>query len=214
MQSGTALYCYSVALDKSNGGKKTVAELDLLENAQKLGAHVFACNAWDVFSDVSRPFGTKSTVKVEYTKVYASNGSAVRRPNTQIFVNTELFMNVWRSIKTQNTYASFEWQVKADPVTVFIPARLRYLLSTQMVTQKGVYMENCNYVRMSLHGSLEVVSRGGFTAFLDNLDDCYNTLPWKDGTHAHFKYYGEDKFLQFCMDKLGVDKVASRQMVE
>jgi len=214
MQSGTSLYCYSVALDKSNGGKKTVPELDLLANAEKLGAHVFACDAWDVFSDISMPLGSKSTVKVEYSKVYASNGSAVRRPNTQIYVNTELFMNVWRTIKKQDTWAGHAWVVKADPVTVFIPARLRIILQTQWVTPKGIYMENCKYVRMSLHGSLEVVSKEGFATFLNKLDDCHATLPWKDGTFAHFKYYGEDKFLQFCMDKHGVDKVPSRQMVE
>jgi len=160
------------------------------------------------------PLGGKSTVQVEYKKVYASNGSAVRRPNTQIFVNTELFMNVWKTIKQQKTWAGYGWVVKADPQTVFIPARLRIILQTQLVTQKGIYMENCNYVRMSLHGSLEVVSKFGFATFLNKLDDCYTALPWKDGTYSHFKYYGEDKFLQFCMDKLGIDKVYSRQMVE
>jgi len=214
VQKGVALYCYTVALDKSNGGKKTVAELDLLQNAKTLGAHVFACDGWDVFSDVSQSFGNKSTVKVEYTKVHYSNGSVVQRPNTKIFVNTELFMNVWKSILKQAPWGSFEWVVKADPVTVFIPARLRYLLSTQLVTAKGVYMENCNYVRMSFHGSLEVVSKDGFATFLKNLDNCHTSLPWKDGTYSHFRYYGEDKFMQFCMDKLGIDKVPSRQMVE
>jgi len=213
-QAGTSLYCYSVALDKSSGGKKIVPELDLLANAETLGAHVFACDAWDVFSDKSMKLGPKWTVKVEYQKVYASNGSAVRRPNTQMFVNLELFMNVWRAIKNQGEYAKHEWVVKSDPTTVFIPARLRIILQTQLVTPKGVYMENCNYVRMSLHGSLEVASIGGFGTFLDKLDDCYTTLPWKDAKYSHFKYYGEDKFLQFCMDKHGVDKVASRQMVE
>merc|ERR1712050_467789 len=104
--------------------------------------------------------------------------------------------------------------VKADTPTVFIPARLRTILSHQLVTDAGVYMENCKYVRMSVHGSLEVVSKGAFGTFLDNLDNCLETLPWQNGTHAHFKYYGEDKFLQFCMDKYGVTRVPSRQMVE
>merc|ERR1712048_557841 len=90
---------------------------------------------------------------------------------------------------------------------VFIPARLRTILSTQMVTEAGVYIENCKYVRMSLHGSMEVVSKDAFGTFLDNLDDCYETLPWKNGSAAHWRYYGEDKFMQFCMDKHGVTRV-------
>merc|ERR1711879_1048864 len=151
-----------------------------------------------VFSDVEEALNPGSTIKVAYTKVLTPNGTAVRRPNTKIYVNSLLFGNVWRYIKKETTWTSFSWVVKADPSTVFIPARLRTILSNQMVTEAGVYMENCKFVRMSLHGSLEVISKDAFGTFLDNLDDCYETLPWKNGSHAHWRYYGEDKFMQFA----------------
>jgi len=151
---------------------------------------------------------------VEYTKVHYPNGTVVQRPNTKIYVNTLLFMNVWKYIKHQTTWTSFSWVVKVDPVSVFIPSRLRTILSVQQVTPNGVYLENCKFVRMSLHGSLEVVSKDAFGTFLDNLEECKTSLPWKNAEHGHFRYYGEDKFLQFCMDKHGVDRVPSRQMVD
>ena len=75
-------------------------------------------------------------------------------------------------------------------------------------------MENCKYVRMSFLGSLEVISKDAFGTLLDNLDDCLETLPWKGGTLAHFKYDGEDKFLRFCMDEHGITRVPSRRMVD
>ena len=67
---------------------------------------------------------------------------------------------------------------------------------------------------MSFHGSLKVIYKNVFGTFLDNSDDCLEALPWKDGFHAYFKYYDEDKFLQLCMDKRGVTRVPSRPMVE
>merc|ERR1712032_1318272 len=48
-------------------------------------------------------------------------------------------------------------------------------------------------------------------AFLDNLDKCQYELPFENGTHAHFKYYGEDKFMAWCMHYHGVLRVPSRQ---
>jgi len=214
-QRGTSLYCFTVAVS-NNGAKKPPPELELVKAAQEVMTSVFACDFWNVFSDAAvelkqAPNGW--AVKVEYTKVVHS-GTAVRRPNTKIYVNTLLYVNVWKYIKKQSTWASFSWVVKADPITVFIPSRLRTILSHQLSTPKGVYLENCKYTRMSLHGSLEVVSKVAFGTFLANLDECLVSLPWKDAEYAHFRYYGEDKFLLKCMDKHGVDRVPSRQMVD
>ena len=48
---------------------------------------------------------------------------------------------------------------------------------------------------MNFHDSMEVASKDAFGTFLDNLDDCYVSLPWKNGTHAHWRYYREDQFI-------------------
>lgn len=206
-QRGTSLYCFTVALTE-NGGKKKVPELDLVRTAQRMNTSIFACDKWEVFSNVEAALNPGKAIKVAYPHTEG------RRPNTKIFVNTKLFMNVWGHIKKQMTWFSFSWVVKVDPAVVFIPSRLRSILSHQMVTPHGVYMENCDLVRMSFHGSLEVISKDGFGTFLDNMDECDNNLPWRNADHAHFQYYGEDKFLQWCMDRHGVDKIPSRQMVD
>ena len=58
------------------------------------------------------------------------------------------------------------------------------------------------------------MSKNAFGTCLDNMDECLATLPYKDATYAHCRYYGKDKFLQKCIGKHGVDRVPSRQMVD
>merc|ERR1719510_2106791 len=182
---GTSLFCFTVALS-SNGGKKASYELDFLKEAQKSNAHVFACNHWTVYSDVEVALNLGKTIKVLYPHV-------LRWPNTKIWVNMPMFLTVWKEIRQQTTWKSFPWIVKSDPVSVFIPQRLRELLSHQHVTQNGIFLENCKGSRMSFHGSLEVMSNTAFGTFLAHLEDCQRVLPWQNGVYSHFRYYGEDK---------------------
>merc|ERR1711963_498249 len=62
-------------------------------------------------------------------------------------------------------------------------------------------------------GSLEVISRDAFGTLLDHLDSCQTELPITNGTHTHFRYYGEDKFAAWCMHKHGVGRIPSRQEI-
>lgn len=206
--NGTSLFCFTVALSDT-GGKKKSLDVDLILQAQQLKTHVFACERWMVFSDVGIKLDTNAGgfVQVDFPK-------GIRRPNTKNYVNLPLFLNVWRAIQKDTNWKSFPWVVKADPSTVFIPQRLRELVSRQVVTPNGVFMENCKYVRMSFHGSLEVFSGLAFSKLLAHMDDCQTRLPIHDASHAHFREYGEDKFAAYCMHLEGVDKIPSRQQVD
>jgi len=135
----------------TQAAKKQSMDVDLLKQAQQLKTHVFACERWMVFSDVEMKLDRNAGgfVKVAYPK-------GIRRPNTKNYVNLPVFLNVWRAIKADTNWKSFPWVAKADPSTVFIPQRLRDIVGRQVVTESGVYMENCKYVRMGFHGSLEV----------------------------------------------------------
>jgi hypothetical protein len=199
---GASLFCFTFL--SNNYGKKQTEDFRILAFAQKEHSHVFACDHWAVFSDVDAPLSPGATTKVEYPK-------ELKRPNAKIWVNTPLFINIWKSIKNEGAYKAYAWTVKADPTAVFIPIRLQYILVHQPVTEAGVYLENCKHSRMSFHGSLEVVSRNAMSVFLDNLDKCQTELPYKNGSYSHFKYYGEDKFMAWCMHYHGVLRIPSRQ---
>lgn len=205
---GTSLFCYTVALTDNGSGKK-IQELDILRKALERHTHVFACEKWAVYSDaeVSLDNGDSvKTVKVDYPKIE-------HRPKTKAWVNTPLFLNVWRKIKASATWPSFPWIVKSDPTAIFIPQRLRLILRYQRVTERGIFLENCKDVRMSFHGSLEVISKAGFGTLLGHMEECLTILPWRNGSYTHFRTYGEDKFAAWCMHRFGVDKVPSLQQV-
>merc|ERR1712051_688717 len=48
---------------------------------------------------------------------------------------------------------------------------------------------------------------GAFATLVNNLDECYSSLPWKVGVHGgKHGPMGEDLFAQKCMDLMGVAK--------
>merc|ERR1712007_302823 len=76
----------------------------------------------------------------------------------------------------ENMWSSKDWTIKADADAVFLPMRLREKLGAIEVTPKGIYLENCKFVKFGFFGNLEVISRQGFATFLANLDDCKKSL--------------------------------------
>jgi len=202
---GTSLFCFTTIMDDHGAGP--THDFELIGAAQKAHTFIFACDHWVVFSDREADLNPGKTVVVDFPKF-------VHRPNLKVWVNLPLFLNIWKSIKMEGTWKKYAWTIKADPYTVFIAHRLQYILRHQAVPASGVYLENCKYVRMGFHGSLEVISRDAFGTLLAHLDSCQTELPIENGTHTHFKYYGEDKFAAWCMHKHGVGRVPSRQEVE
>merc|ERR1711948_191319 len=52
---GQSLYCFSVYTENTGNDSLVNHELELLNIAAAQGAGIFACEQWDVFSDVSVP---------------------------------------------------------------------------------------------------------------------------------------------------------------
>merc|ERR1712146_282730 len=115
-----------------------------------------------------------------------------------------MFYQAWLNIREQQLSAGSDWVIKVDADSVFLPARLLTRLQGYHVPAGGVYIENCASVMYGFFGNLEVVSGDGFQTFLTNLETCKATLAWK-GDDPDWKYgpWGEDLFMQNCMDKFG-----------
>merc|ERR1711870_213748 len=99
---------------------------------------------------------------------------------------------------------------KSDADAVFLPIRLLKTLTGYKVPDGGVYVENCKKVSFGFFGNLEVVSKEAWTSFASNLESCKGSLDWK-GEDPDWKFgpWGEDLFMQRCMDKIGVAKVSN-----
>lgn len=206
--SGTTLFCFAF-YTKNTGTTKPSTELALLRTQYFLGASIFGCEAYNVYSDVVTwlaPGPHKyETVKVDDTE---NDFHQEKRKKTGTWINANMFIATWKVIQKEGLWKDKDWTVKVDADAVFLPQRLREKLRTQKVTDNGIYIENCKYVNFGYFGNLEVFSQKAAATYMTNLDDCKKTLNYlgkeKD---TGFEAWGEDLFAQRCMDKHNVDKV-------
>merc|ERR1711994_153532 len=185
---GQSLYCFSVYV-KETGSSKVNTEPQLLALQSKLWASIFACEQWDVFSDVAVPIGQSGYVTVQ---VHDTHGEfhQVKRKSADgdgSWVNWGIFYQVWLKIREVGKWETTDYTVKEDPDAVFVPGRLRnYLASKKGDSPHGVYYENCN---------------AEFAPCANDVCD------WKYGA------WGEDVFIQRCMDHHYVDKVEAFDVI-
>jgi len=208
---GTSLYCIS-AYTKNTGSPKVSHELELLQSQHKFGASLFGCEAWDVFSDVSVPVGPGyTTVKVEDVN---NEFHQVKRKETGAWVNWALFYQVWLKVRDLGKWQGAGWTVKVDADAVFIPQRLREFVSNQRDTPHGVYFENCKDVQYGYFGNLEVMSKTAAGVLTDQLEECHTQFApcANDGCDWKFGSWGEDVFVQRCLDHHYVDKAEAFDM--
>merc|ERR1719464_1129619 len=127
----------------------------------------------------------------------------ISRDNTA--ANTQLFMNVWDTIKNSGRYAEFDWTVKVDPDAVVIPERMRHHLKPY--TGGKAYIVNCDKPTMipMMFGSLETFTKNAIQAYFNGAERCKNELQWGG--------WGEDYFMGKCLDMLGVAKVNDFQII-
>jgi len=205
---GTTLYCVSL-YSENTGSSKPSYELTLLQKQREHGVSIFGCEEWDVFSDASVSLGsTFNTIQLIDTR---SEWHQLKRKVSGTWVNWGIFYSVWEKIKAQGKGQSTFWTVKADADAVFIPQRLRqYIIDHNLKdTPHGMYLENCKNVQYGYFGNLEVISKTGVKALLDNLEECHEAFApcANDGCDWKYGPWGEDVFIQRCMDHHYVDKV-------
>jgi hypothetical protein len=123
---------------------------------------------------------------------------------TNSWLNTKVFIAAFALI-TSDKYERVwknDWLIKADPDAVIFPDRLRKHLLPH--TGHAKFMLNCNYDGIKLFGAVEAFSKQAIGRYKDNFEKC-STLPW----HG----WGEDLFMQNCMETLGVTAVTDLTIV-
>lgn len=125
---------------------------------------------------------------------------------TNSWLNTQVFIAAFKTIthdKNERVWKN-DWLIKADPDAVLFPDRLRRHLLPH--TGEAKYIVNCNYggQGIKLFGAVEAYTKQAIGRYKDNFDTC-KRLPW----HG----WGEDSFMQHCMDNLGVSAVPDFNVV-
>lgn len=176
------LYCFSVV-------RPDTAEANLLKWQHAHNTSLFACDESLVFSSSAVQIAPGIVARKVEHDLRCEHGGEFNTP-----LNTEIYRAVWTEVVKEARYLFFQWTVKVDPDSVFIPSRLRPLLANYPETPSGVYLNNCHY---GLHGSVEVFSRNAVSAFFIGWLHC----------HEYFAetvcngpcLWGEDMFVDQCL---------------
>merc|ERR1712003_393800 len=168
------------------------------------GVSIFACDAQDVYSDVEVSLGGGvSTIKVEDTD---KDFHFAKRKATGAWINTGMFMQVWKAIGKKGAYSSYDWTVKVDPDAVFFPSKLRARIHLLPIPPGGGFLQNCEGVDYGFFGNLEVFTKTAFSTLVANIDTCKtgSVSNWKEGVkHGKHGPMGEDLFAEICLRKNG-----------
>lgn len=172
----TTLYCVATMLPW--GG-----ELGLLKLQRRKGLGIFACEDYDVYSNVIIDLGGFAT-RMIYTDLHCSYGATV--------INTPVFTHFWKQLISDGRFRLHDWTVKVDPDTVFIPSRLHDVVQKQdpqlAFNGRGMFLNDCSN---GLHGPIEVLSRLAVETYGAESEAC------------HY-YPQEDVYMRMCLAQLNV----------
>lgn len=123
---------------------------------------------------------------------------------TDSYLNTKTFIMAWETLMNGGQVWLFDFVVKVDPDTVFLPGRLRQ--HVEPYTGQEVYFSNCGKWggKVLLYGALEVLSIGALRRYREGKWTC-QSLDW----HG----WGEDSFMQHCLDTMNVQDVSDLTQV-
>jgi len=208
---GQSLYCFAVYVKETGSAKENI-EPQLLALQNKLGVSIFACEQWDVFSDVLVQIGESGPMTVQVQDTSGEFHQKKKRTDADDagWVNWGVFYQVWVKIRDLGKTEVTDYTVKVDPDAVFVPERLRnYLATKKGDSPHGVYFENCKNVQYGFFGNLEIISKEATQVLTKYLENCHAEFGpcANDGCDWTYGAWGEDVFVQRCMDHHYVDKV-------
>merc|ERR1712048_1157150 len=104
--NGNSLYCYTVFVNEVGTAKSSnPKDLAILKYQKSNGVGIFGCDASSVFSDTTVDFGGASTTAVTPT---ADWKKYMRKDKPTQYLNTPVFMGVWKQIKAEGYFGNLE----------------------------------------------------------------------------------------------------------
>mmetsp|Transcript_24189 Transcript_24189/g.64396 ORF Transcript_24189/g.64396 Transcript_24189/m.64396 type:complete len:449 (-) Transcript_24189:102-1448(-) len=172
-------------------------------------ASIFECEESAVYSNGGVvQIGDFMSTEVKADSVKMGNLSKAGT-TTSSWLNTLIFMKTWELVLADGRWWQHDWTVKVDPDAVFFPWRLKFKLYPYYTAGDfngpALFVGNCDRSwhggppKLKLFGSLEVFSRNALGMYKAHGEQCKQNLDWKG--------WGEDFFMQNCMEMLKVGKV-------
>lgn len=167
----------------------------LLQIAQAQGKSIYQCDGHAVYSNPVVDLGGSETrlLGVDLhcpTVTVHTDGISYEATD-----NAGVFAKLWEQVISDGDFRKHDWVVKVHPDVVFLPDRLKTILSSNYATEghldNGMLFSNC---KLGLHGSLEVMSTRALQVYAAGHQRC-------ELGHQ------EDVYLQACAKELGVSVV-------
>jgi len=181
--AGTSLFCFTVAtvVLKELDGRTDDSEQKLVNMQRRLGLGIFGCNASAVFK--GRQLDLES-FRSRFLK--------------------DFVMNVWRQVRSDGRYKSYDWTVKVVPDAVFLPDRLRArLLDLRPPRNTPIYLRTHKF-KPGLAEAPVVLSRSAVQTYLEHEVACA----------AHLSHNGDlNLFMRTCLDSSGVGYMADTALL-
>jgi hypothetical protein len=181
-------------------------EMELVRTQFSKGASIFDCDDWEIFSD--RPtFMNPGQVQNSVIPPPVPEDPTGAAP-----FSVEVYLRVWRQIADSRRYRDHDWTVKADPDTVFLPARLRQRLgSRQGDHEESMYFRDCWEPfavppHSVLNGPLEILSRPAVESLAMGTRRCLEAIETSS--------LSEGNYIQLCMDHLGIKSVEDFTLIK
>lgn len=190
---GLCFFCFSAMISNSSEEALIKAQLDMQMS-------IFACDSWAVLSSDRRWLGQQNgqdifTTVVRHTMNCKKGHYGVDGAETNSYLNSGFFMAVWDLLIEDRRPWGFDFTVKVDPDAVFFPDRLAS--HVDKYGGQAVYLLNCDkWSSLHLWGSLEVFSEKALQMYSAGREKCKDKLNWRG--------WGEDQFMQECMNLLHV----------
>mmetsp|Transcript_114592 Transcript_114592/g.228044 ORF Transcript_114592/g.228044 Transcript_114592/m.228044 type:complete len:455 (-) Transcript_114592:238-1602(-) len=192
-----SLFCFALVMPQG-------PELALIKSHFMRRAGIFGCNDQVVFSSGGHialgVAGNTTFHTLPVPKVVMTKGNvAIPGQTTNSWLNTKLFTKVFEAMLHDGRFWMHDWVVKVDPDAVFFPDRLRKHIAP-LSGRNGtgaLYVRNCGknpYIH--LMGAIEVFSKKAMQAYFDSKWKCESQLSWQG--------WGEDYYMEHCLNHLGV----------
>merc|ERR1719220_890113 len=127
--TANTLFCFNF-YTADTGSTKPSFELDLLRTQLFLGASIFGCEEYRVYSDVETWISPApkviNTIKVNDVE---GNFHFEKRKRSGTWINSNMFIQTWKMIKDEGAWSKWDWTVKVDIDAIFLPIRLRKYLA-------------------------------------------------------------------------------------
>jgi len=152
----------------------------LLATQHAHGKGIFGCDQHGVYGSRALHIGAGVNSYVLSGKVGTPGGRGI-------------FLAAWRRIVADKKFSAYDWTVKVDAETVFLPRELRMVLKHHFETPTGVYINNCI---MGLKGPLEILSRHAVARLVKGLHTCQVHMKKACGNKCSWV---EGFFIDWCM---------------